>query len=68
VRIQMVSIQDAALQLGVSPDTVRRFVKKHQIPVLKLGRRCLLNQLTVEEISRQAAPPRAATDQRGTGG
>ena len=68
MRIQMVSIQDAALQLGVSPDTVRRFIKKHQIPVLKLGRRCLLNQSIVEEICHQAAPPRAATDQRRTGG
>jgi len=68
MRIQMVSLQDAALQLGVSPDTVRRFVHKHHLPFLKLGRRFLLNQLTVEEISRQAAPSRAATDQRGTGG
>ena len=68
MRVQMVSVQDAALQLGVSPDTVRRFVQKHQLPFLKLGRRILLNQVTVEQISRGDAPPKPGVDQGGPGG
>lgn len=57
MRIQMVSVLDAALQLSVSPDTVRRLIKRHQIPVVKIGRRCLIDQQTVERIARTGMPP-----------
>jgi len=68
MRVQMVSIADGAGQLGVSADTLRRFIHKHHLPFLKLGRRFLLNQLTIEEISRKGARPAATVDRGGAGG
>jgi excisionase family DNA binding protein len=60
-RIQLVSIRDAARQLGISPDTIRKWIGRG-LPCVRLERRVLLDQQLVERISRQGMCPGAIVD------
>jgi excisionase family DNA binding protein len=52
MRVQLISIRDAADQLGVSSDTVRRMIQAG-LPCVRVHRRVLLDQYEIERVSRE---------------
>jgi excisionase family DNA binding protein len=48
------SIEEAAEILGISPWTVRAYVRQGKIRPVRIGRRCLIEQSTLEDLVEQA--------------
>lgn len=48
----LLSIKAAAAQLGVSPQTLRRYMQKWGLTPVRLGRRVLLKAHEVEKVAR----------------
>jgi excisionase family DNA binding protein len=64
---QLYSVAQAARLLAVSEDLLRKFIARHEIPVVALGRRRLIEQSVLERIVRHGLPPKAAVGQDGAG-
>lgn len=52
----LLSINDVARRLSVSPAAVRRWIVQRRVPVVKLGALTRLRTLDVEELVRQGLP------------
>jgi excisionase family DNA binding protein len=46
---KLISVAEAAQRLGISPLTMRAWVRQRRLPVVRLGRRVLLDPQEVEE-------------------
>jgi excisionase family DNA binding protein len=46
---KLISVPEAAQRLGISPLTMRAWVRQRRLPVVRLGRRVLLDPQDVEE-------------------
>lgn len=66
MRVQLISIRDAADQLSVSPATIRRMIKAG-LPCVRVHRRVLLDQFEIERVSREGIRSGAATRQGAAG-
>jgi hypothetical protein len=55
MRVQLVDLVDAASQLRISSQTIRRMIKEG-LPCVRVHRRVLLDQHIVEQVSREGFP------------
>jgi len=62
---QLFTIAQAAAALAIAPDTLRRWIKRHGIPIIRLGRKTLLTQETCRAIVRNGLPV-GANDAQGS--
>jgi excisionase family DNA binding protein len=63
---QLISIQQAASALGISPDLLRKIIARQELEVVRVGRRVLLDayrvdQYIVAHTTRGGAIPRPVT-------
>jgi len=59
---QLFTIAQAAAALAIAPDTLRRWIKRHGIPIVRLGRKTLLTEETCRAIVRHGLPMKAGSD------
>jgi len=65
VEFQLVTVREAAAALAIAEDTLRKWIKRHGIPVVRLGRKTLLTQETCRAIVRNGLPV-GANDAQGS--
>ena len=65
---QCYSIGQAARLLAVSEDLLRKFIKRHQIETITLGRRRVIEQGVLERILRLGLPSKGTEDRGEAGG
>jgi excisionase family DNA binding protein len=51
---QLVSVAVASTRLGVSPQTVRRFLKAGKLATIRLGRRVLIDTADINRLVHEA--------------
>lgn len=51
------SVDSGAQYLGLQPSTLRRWIYERRIPVVKLGRRVLIRQETLDDLIRKGERP-----------
>jgi excisionase family DNA binding protein len=54
--LELLSIEEAARNLSVSPWTLRAHVKLGRIAIVRCGRRVLISRAEVERIAREGLP------------
>jgi len=59
---QLVTISQAAGALSIAPGTLRKWIKRHGIPVVRLGRKTLLTEETCAAIVRHGLPVKSGSD------
>ena len=65
MEFQLVTVREAAAALAIAEDTLRKWIKRHGIPVVRLGRKTLLTQETCRAIVRNGLPV-GANDAQGS--
>ncbi len=53
----LISVEEAARELGLSQPNLRRWIKEGRISVVRLGRRILIRQEVLEELIRSSEYP-----------
>ena len=56
-----VPIPEAARLLGLSPHTIRAYVRQGKIQVVRFGRRIAINMSEIERLSREGVPAHPET-------
>ena len=62
MEFQLVTVREAAAALAVAEDTLRKWIKRHGIPIVRLGRKTLLTEETCRAIVRHGLPMKAGSD------
>ena len=52
-----VSIPEAARLLGISPHTVRHYIREDKIRVVRYGRKITILMTEIERLAREGVPP-----------
>jgi excisionase family DNA binding protein len=50
--MELISIQEAADQLKVHPNTIRNFIKQAQLPAIKIGGTIRIDQAELDRITK----------------
>ncbi len=53
----LISVEEAAKELGISQPNLRRWIRDGRISVVRLGRRILVRQEVLEELIRKSECP-----------
>jgi len=67
--MERMNVGSVALKLGVSPFTVRLFIRERRIPFYRIGRRIVFDAREIEEwFSARRVPTENADENRTTSG
>ena len=62
MEFQLVTVREAAAALAIAEDTLRKWIKRHGIPIVRLGRKTLLTEETCAAIVRHGLPVKSGSD------
>jgi len=62
VEFQLVTVREAAAALAIAEDTLRKWIKRHGIPIVRLGRKTLLTEETCAAIVRVGLRVKSGSD------
>ena len=65
---QLISVKAASEALGISPDLLRKIISRQELPIIRLGKRVLLDAYLVDKYIIEHTTRGGATQRPATGG
>ncbi len=59
---ELVTVKQAAIELSVTPRTVRRYIKRSWLRGIKIGRRVRILREDIEDLKKNGVSPRMADE------